>query len=82
MRTHPKFISKKELGRGFPSVSYNLRVGGSALIERKNPRQALAAKMVQTTLKLINGQWLYFQKEPEAELELLSHFKRRVNCFI
>lgn len=40
---HPKFISKKELGRGFPSVSYNLRVGGSALIERKNPRQALTA---------------------------------------
>jgi 1-acyl-sn-glycerol-3-phosphate acyltransferase len=42
-RFHPKFISKKELGRGFPSVSYNLRVGGSVLIERKNPRQALTA---------------------------------------
>lgn len=42
---HPKFISKKELGKGIPSVSYNLRHGGSVLIERKNPRQALPAIM-------------------------------------
>ena len=39
---HPKFVSKKELGYGFPSVSYNLRVGGSVLIDRKNPRQAIS----------------------------------------
>ncbi len=38
---HPKFISKKELGKGIPSVSYNLRNGGSALIDRKDPKQAL-----------------------------------------
>lgn len=38
---HPKFISKIELGKGIPSVSYNLRHGGSALIDRKNPRQSL-----------------------------------------
>ena len=40
-KIHPKFISKKELGRGIPSVSYNLRKGGSILIDRKNPRQSL-----------------------------------------
>jgi 1-acyl-sn-glycerol-3-phosphate acyltransferase len=40
---HPKFISKKELGKGIPSVSYNLRHGGSVLIDRKNPRQSLPA---------------------------------------
>lgn len=40
---HPKFISKKELGKGIPSVSYNLRHGGSVLIDRKNPKQALPA---------------------------------------
>ncbi len=39
---HPKFISKKELGKGIPSVSFNLRHGGAALIDRKNPEQALA----------------------------------------
>lgn len=38
---HPKFISKKELGKGIPSVSYNLRKGGSVLIDRADPRQAL-----------------------------------------
>lgn len=42
---NPKFISKKELGKGIPSVSYNLRHGGSVLIDRKNPRQALPAIM-------------------------------------
>ncbi len=38
---HPKFISKIELGKGIPSVSYNLRKGGSALIDRKNGKQAI-----------------------------------------
>ncbi len=38
---HPKFISKKELGKGIPSVSFNLRHGGSVLIDRKNRTQAL-----------------------------------------
>ncbi|WP_298532477.1 1-acyl-sn-glycerol-3-phosphate acyltransferase [uncultured Algibacter sp.] len=42
---HPKFISKIELGKGIPSVSYNLRHGGAALIDRKNPRQSLPALM-------------------------------------
>lgn len=40
---HPKFISKKELGKGIPSVSFNLRHGGSVLIDRKNRSQALPA---------------------------------------
>ncbi|SMO78448.1 1-acyl-sn-glycerol-3-phosphate acyltransferase [Saccharicrinis carchari] len=38
---HPKFVSKKELGKGIPSISYNLRHGGSALIDRKNGRQSM-----------------------------------------
>ena len=40
---HVKFISKIELGKGIPSVSYNLRHGGSVLIDRKNPTQAVNA---------------------------------------
>ena len=36
-----KFVSKKELGTGVPSVSYNLRNGGSVLIDRKDPKQAI-----------------------------------------
>ncbi len=38
---HPKFVSKKELGKGIPSVSYNLRHGGSVLIDRKNSNQSM-----------------------------------------
>jgi len=38
---HPKFVSKKELGKGIPSVSYNLRHGGSVLIDRKDKEQSL-----------------------------------------
>ncbi|MDD2821997.1 MAG: lysophospholipid acyltransferase family protein [Flavobacterium sp.] len=42
-RFHCKFVSKKELGSGIPSVSYNLRHGGSVLIDRKDPKQAIPA---------------------------------------
>lgn len=38
---HAKFISKHELGRGIPSVSFNLRHGGSVLIDRNNRTKAL-----------------------------------------
>jgi len=40
---YPKFVSKRELARWIPSVSYNLRRGGNALIDRGNRRQALRA---------------------------------------
>lgn len=38
---HLKYVSKIELGKGIPSVSYNLNHGGSVLIDRKDPKQAL-----------------------------------------
>lgn len=40
---HPKFVAKIELAKGIPSVSYNLRHGGSVLIDRKDSKQALKA---------------------------------------
>ncbi len=40
---HPKYISKIELGSGIPSVSFNLKYGGSVLIDRKDSKQALGA---------------------------------------
>ena len=40
-RFHPKFVSKKELGKGVPSISYNLNHGGSVLIDRNDPKQAI-----------------------------------------
>ncbi len=38
---YPKFISKKELGKGIPSISHNLKYGGSALIDRNSGAQAV-----------------------------------------
>ncbi len=38
---YPKFISKIELSRNLPSISYNLRHGKSALIDRKKSAQAV-----------------------------------------
>lgn len=40
---HTKFVSKKELGSGIPSVSFNLRHGGSVLIDRSDAKQSLSA---------------------------------------
>lgn len=42
-KVHIKFISKIELGKGIPSISYNLNHGGSVLINRKDPKQSLTA---------------------------------------
>jgi len=53
-RAHrPKFVAKKELAKGIPSISYNLKYGGSVSIDRKNPKEAILrikdfAKMVKT----------------------------------
>ncbi|PCH76722.1 MAG: 1-acyl-sn-glycerol-3-phosphate acyltransferase [Flavobacteriaceae bacterium] len=40
---HPKFVAKKELEKGIPSISYNLNHGGSVLIDRRDARQSLTA---------------------------------------
>jgi 1-acyl-sn-glycerol-3-phosphate acyltransferase len=40
-RSFPKYISKRSLGRYIPSVSYNLRRGGHALIDRNDSGGAI-----------------------------------------
>lgn len=42
-KINPLFVSKIELAKGIPSISYNLRKSGAAIIERKNRKQAIAA---------------------------------------
>lgn len=39
----PKYVSKRELARWIPSISYNLRRGGNALIDRGDRKQATEA---------------------------------------
>ena len=38
---HPKYVSKAALSKGIPSISFNLRHGGSVLIDRKNGKEAI-----------------------------------------
>jgi 1-acyl-sn-glycerol-3-phosphate acyltransferase len=42
-RNYPKYVAKKELAKGIPSVSLNLRKGGNALIDRDDREQSLEA---------------------------------------
>ncbi|MCF2443159.1 1-acyl-sn-glycerol-3-phosphate acyltransferase [Dyadobacter sp. CY345] len=41
-KRHPLFVSKIELAKGIPSISYNLRKSGAALINRKDGKQAVS----------------------------------------
>lgn len=40
---HPKYVAKVELAKGIPSISYNLRHGGSVLIDRSDARSSMRA---------------------------------------
>lgn len=40
---YPKYVSKRELSHWLPSISYNLRRGGNALIDRADRAQAVEA---------------------------------------
>ncbi len=42
-RSFPKFISKRELAKGLPSISFHLRRGGHAVIDRSDRGDALDA---------------------------------------
>src|SRR5690554_6670915 len=58
-RYHGKFISKIELTRGIPSISFNLKHGGGANIDRKDGKQAVAA-ILQFALRMNANNWSAF----------------------
>jgi 1-acyl-sn-glycerol-3-phosphate acyltransferase len=49
-KNFPIFVSKQELSKGIPSISYNLRKSGAALIDREDGKQAVVeiAKLGKT----------------------------------
>jgi len=53
---HAKFISKKELGKNVPSVSYNLHKGGSVLIDRNSGSQAIK-EILKLGKKMEQNNW-------------------------
>ena len=55
-RYHPKFVSKIELTKGIPSVSFNLRHGGSANIDRNDQRQSIT-EILKLGVKVKENNW-------------------------
>ena len=76
-KCHPKFISKVELGKGIPSISYNLRHGGSILIDRKKPRQAIV-EMVKFSkyLQKFNRSGVIFPEGTRSKTGIPKPFKK------
>ena len=76
-RIHPKFISKVELGKGIPSISYNLRKGGSALIDRKDKRQSiLAIRDLTKTLNSTNRSVVIFPEGTRSKTGVPKEFAK------
>lgn len=53
---HPKFVSKIELGKGIPSISFNLKYGGAALINRKDRLQAIT-ELTAFSKRIHDNKW-------------------------
>ena len=52
----PKFISKIELTKGIPSISYNLKYGGGANIDRKDSKQAVS-EIIKLGRRMKENNW-------------------------
>ncbi|HEY2583673.1 MAG TPA: lysophospholipid acyltransferase family protein [Mucilaginibacter sp.] len=53
---HAKFISKIELTKGIPSISFNLKYGGAANIDRNDPRQSIT-EIVKLANRMKEKKW-------------------------
>jgi len=53
---HAKFISKIELTKGIPSISYNLKYGGGANIDRNDSRQSIT-EIVKLANRMKENKW-------------------------
>lgn len=53
---HAKFISKIELTKNIPSISYNLRHGGGANIDRKDQRQSIT-EIMKLAMRMKENKW-------------------------
>lgn len=53
---HAKFISKIELTKGIPSISFNLRHGGAANINRKDSKQSIG-EILKLAQRMKDNNW-------------------------
>ncbi|RZK49478.1 MAG: 1-acyl-sn-glycerol-3-phosphate acyltransferase [Pedobacter sp.] len=57
LRKHaPKFISKIELTKGIPSISFNLKYGGGANIDRKDSKQSVG-ELIKLGRRMKENNW-------------------------
>lgn len=72
----PRFIAKQELARWIPSVSYNLRRGGNAIIDRSNARQSLRVLQdLGTRMNALRFSTVLFPEGTRARDGTLKQFK-------
>jgi len=72
---HAKFISKIELSRGIPSISFNLKHGGAANIDRKDSKQSIMEILrLAQRMKADNWSTVIFPEGTRAKSATLKPF--------
>jgi 1-acyl-sn-glycerol-3-phosphate acyltransferase len=73
---HPNYIAKHSLGKGIPSISYNIRNGGSITIDQENPRSAIAAiESFGKSMEEIKGTACIFPEGARARDGVMADFR-------
>jgi 1-acyl-sn-glycerol-3-phosphate acyltransferase len=74
----PKYVSKRSLARWIPSISYNLRRGGNALIDRGDTEQAVGAiEQLAEEVRRRGVAAVIFPEGTRARRGELGKFRRR-----
>ncbi len=73
----PKYVSKRELARWIPSISYNLRRGGNAIIDRGDREQAMQAiRELGTAIQKRNISAVIYPEGTRSRRGELRRFRR------
>ncbi|MFC3196543.1 lysophospholipid acyltransferase family protein [Parapedobacter deserti] len=72
---HGKFISKIELTKGIPSISFNLRHGGAANIDRKDSKQSIGEILkLANNMKVKNWSAFIFPEGTRSKTGIIKPF--------